>query len=100
MAKAPDRSISERPKSRDLGRLVDILKFMRPYRWQAVGATLALLVAAGTVLALGPGLKFLIDQGFGEGDPQVLDHAVLALFAVAVLLAAGTATRFYFVSWV
>jgi ATP-binding cassette subfamily B protein len=105
MAKAPgrnaaDRSASDRPKSRDLGRLMDILKFMRPYRWQAVGATLALLVAAGTVLALGPGLKFLIDQGFGEGDPRVLDQAVLVLFAVAVLLAAGTATRYYFVSWV
>jgi ATP-binding cassette subfamily B protein len=45
-------------------------------------------------------LKFLIDQGFGEGDPAVLNKAVLALFAVAVLLAGGTAARFYLVSWV
>src|SRR6185369_2535605 len=73
---------------------------MGPYRWQAVGATFALLVAAGTVLALGPGLKFLIDQGFGEGDPTVLNKAVLALFVVAVLLALGTAARFYLVSWI
>jgi ATP-binding cassette subfamily B protein len=90
----------DRPKSRDFGRLVDILRFIRPYRWAAIGATLALLVAAGTVLALGPGLKFLIDQGFGEADPSVLNKAVLVLFGVAVLLAGGTAARFYLVSWI
>jgi ATP-binding cassette, subfamily B, bacterial len=90
----------DRPKSRDFGRLVDIIRFMRPYRAQAIGGTLALMVAAGTVLALGPGLKFLIDQGFGEGDPAVLNKAVLALFGVAILLAGGTAARFYLVSWI
>jgi ATP-binding cassette subfamily B protein len=90
----------DRPMSRDFRILLDILKFLRPYRWQAVGATLALLVAAGTVLALGPGLKFLIDQGFGQGDPTVLNKAVLALIAVALLLALGTGARFYLVSWI
>ena len=100
MARAPQQHLPDRPMSRDFGRLADILRFMRPYRWQAVGATIALLVAAGTVLALGPGLKFLIDQGFGEGDPSVLNQAVLALVAVAVLLAGGTAARFYLVSWI
>jgi ATP-binding cassette subfamily B protein len=90
----------DRPMSRDFRILLDILKFLRPYRWQAVGATLALLVAAGTVLALGPGLKFLIDQGFGQDDPTVLNKAVLALIVVALLLALGTGARFYLVSWI
>jgi ATP-binding cassette, subfamily B, bacterial len=100
MARAPKQLSPDRPVSRDFRVLFDILKFLRPYRGAAVGATLALLVAAGTVLALGPGLKFLIDQGFGEGDPTVLNKAVLALCVVAVLLAAGTAARFYLVSWI
>src|SRR5262249_55424261 len=100
MARAPKELPPDRPMSRDFGRLYDIVKFMRPYRWQAIGATLALLLAAGTVLALGPGLKFLIDQGFGEGDPTVLNKAVFALFVVAMLLAFGTAARFYLVSWI
>ena len=100
MANPIPGSAGDRPKSRDFGRLVDILKFMRPYRGKAIGATIALLVAAGTVLALGPGLKFLIDQGFGEGDPAVLNQAVLVLFGVAILLAGGTAARFYLVSWI
>jgi ATP-binding cassette subfamily B protein len=90
----------DRPMSRDFRILLDILKFLRPYRLQAIGATLALLLAAGTVLALGPGLKFLIDQGFGQGDPGVLNKAVLALCVVALLLALGTAARFYLVSWI
>jgi ATP-binding cassette subfamily B protein len=90
----------DRPMSRDFRVLLEILKFLRPYRWQAFGATLALLLAAGTVLALGPGLKFLIDQGFGQDDPTVLNKAVLALLAVAILLALGTAARFYLVSWI
>jgi ATP-binding cassette subfamily B protein len=90
----------DRPMSRDFRILLDILKFLRPYRVQAIGATLALLVAAGTVLALGPGLKFMIDQGFGQSDPTVLNKAVLALIVVAVLLALGTAARFYLVSWI
>jgi ATP-binding cassette subfamily B protein len=100
MANPIPGTAGDRPKSRDFRALVDILQFMRPYRWQMIGATIALLVAAGTVLALGPGLKFLIDQGFGAGDPEVLDKAVLALFAVAVLLAGGTAARYFLVSWI
>ena len=100
MANPIPGTAGDRAKSRDFGRLVDILRFIQPYRWAAIGATLALLVAAGTVLALGPGLKFLIDQGFGEGDPSVLNKAVLVLFGVAVLLAGGTAARFYLVSWI
>ena len=100
MARAPKELSPDRPMSRDFRVLLEILKFLRPYRWQAFGATLALLLAAGTVLALGPGLKFLIDQGFGQADPTVLNKAVLALLAVAILLALGTAARFYLVSWI
>ncbi|MES1153120.1 MAG: ABC transporter transmembrane domain-containing protein, partial [Dongia sp.] len=100
MANPIPGTAGERPKSRDFGALVDILRYMAPYRGKMIGASVALMVAAGTVLALGPGLKFLIDQGFGEGDPAVLNKAVLVLFAVAILLAGGTAARFYLVSWI
>jgi len=79
MARAPKELSPDRPMSRDFRVLLEILKFLRPYRWQAFGATLALLLAAGTVLALGPGLKFLIDQGFGQADPTVLNKAVLPI---------------------
>ena len=91
---------SDRETSRNYRQLLALFRFAVPYRWQMAGATLALLVAAGTTLAMGRGLQLLIDQGFSTGDAGLLDRAVLILFGVAVLLAFGTFSRFYLVSWV
>jgi ATP-binding cassette subfamily B protein len=102
MARSPDdRASSDRAVSRDYRMLIRLARFAMPYRWYIAGATLALMVAAGTTLALGSGLRLLIDQGFGaEGDGSLLDRAVLILFGVAVLLALSTFARFYLVSWI
>jgi ATP-binding cassette subfamily B protein len=75
------------------------LPHLRPYAGRAAGAALALLLAAGLVLALGQGLRRLVDEGFAEGAPAQLDRAALAMFAVVAALAAATAARFYLVSW-
>jgi ATP-binding cassette subfamily B protein len=56
---------------------------------------LALATAAGCVLGLGQGLRHVIDAGFGSRDPQLLNAALAAVVAVAVLLAAATWLRFY-----
>jgi ATP-binding cassette subfamily B protein len=77
-----------------------IFAFMRPYRLRMVGAMLSLMIAAGTVLALGQGLRRLVDDGFRSGDGALLDRAVLVLIAVVVLLAASTFLRFYLISWI
>ena len=74
--------------------------FIRPYGWQVAAAALALIVAAGTVLALGKGLRMLVDEGFASGNAALLDKAVLVLLAVVVLLAGATYARFYLVSWI
>ncbi len=91
---------SDRPKSRNLRQLRPLLHFTKPYRWQMIGATIALVVTAGTMLGLGQGLGYLIDRGFGARDSHLLEYSVLVLFGAAVLLAAGTYARFYLVSWV
>ena len=46
-----------------------ILPHLRPYAGRAAGAALALLLAAGLVLALGQGLRRLVDEGFADGAP-------------------------------
>lgn len=89
-----------RPSSRNLSLLRPIFRYLLPYRWQVALASAALLVAAGTVLALGGGLRLLIDSGFVTGNEQTLDRAVLALFAVVAIMAIATAGRFYLVSWI
>jgi ATP-binding cassette subfamily B protein len=94
------RSSSDRDTSRNYRLLLPLARFALPYRWQIAGATVALIVSAGSTLALGIGLRVLVDQGFSAGDAALLDRAVLILFGVAVLLAAGTFARFYLVTWV
>ena len=75
--------------------LARLAPFLFPYRKRIAAAALALLVAAGCVLALGQGLKLVVDNGFGSGDPQLLNQALGAMIAVAATLSVATYFRFY-----
>ncbi|MBX3650072.1 MAG: ATP-binding cassette domain-containing protein [Burkholderiales bacterium] len=72
-----------------------LLRFLLPYRRHVAAALLALVTAAGSVLALGQGLRFVIDSGFGSGNPEMLNAALAGVIAVAVVLSAATYARFY-----
>ena len=99
--KVPERGAAgERPASRDLGQLRRLFGFVWPYRLQVAGALAALIVAAGTVLGLGFGLRKLVDEGFASGNVALLDQAVLVLFGVVLVLAGSSYARFYLVSWI
>ena len=79
-----------------VGVLRRLLRFLLPYRLRIAGALAALVVAAGSVLALGQGLKLVIDAGFASGDPGLLDRALAGVVTVAVVMSAATWARFYF----
>ncbi len=68
---------------------------MWPYRARIGGAVIALVLAAACVLALGQGLKLVVDNGFGSGDPRLLDRALAALIGIAATLSVATYFRFY-----
>jgi len=74
--------------------------FVRPYRRQVIYAAIALVVAAAAVLAVGQGLKGVVDRGFGTGDGSELDRTLALMLGVVVVMAGATFTRFYFVSWI
>ncbi|SQF99487.1 ABC transporter, transmembrane region:ABC transporter [Paucimonas lemoignei] len=75
-------------------------RFMAPYRWQAFGALVALIVTAGITLSMGQGIKLMVDQGFMTRSPHLLNQSI-GLFMVLILgLAVGTFARFYLVSWI
>jgi len=76
-----------------------LLPFVAPYRWRALGAALALMVAAGMMLALGPYVKQLIDKGFSGNSGAELNMTALQLFGVVAVLAVATFWRFTLVSW-
>ncbi len=98
----PDRIPIDAPKlapATAVRTLARVGKFVRPYRREVAYAAIALLVAAGAVLAIGQGLRFVIDRGFVAGSAAELDRALALLGGVIVAMAAATYTRFYFVSW-
>jgi ATP-binding cassette, subfamily B, bacterial len=76
-----------------------LLPYLRPYFWRVAGACIALLASSALVLALGQGVRLLIDRGFAGHGMAELNHAALAMFAVVAALSVSTFCRFYLVSW-
>nr|WP_170219109.1 ABC transporter transmembrane domain-containing protein [Pseudomonas arsenicoxydans] len=76
------------------------LRFLAPYRWQAFGALLALIVTAGITLSMGQGIRLLVDQGFMTQSPHLLNQSIGLFMVLVVGLAIGTFARFYLVSWI
>ncbi|MDB5997065.1 MAG: transporter, ATP-binding/permease protein [Pseudomonas sp.] len=75
-------------------------RFLAPYRWQALGALLALIVTAGITLSMGQGIRLLVDQGFMTQSPHLLNQTIGLFMLLVVGLAIGTFARFYLVSWI
>ena len=88
-----------RPTSRNLRPLRMLGRYLMPYRARLLAAATALLVAAASVLAIGQGLRRVIDLGISRGDPVFLDHALLGMLGVVAVLALSTYARFYCVTW-
>ncbi len=75
-------------------------QFVAPYRWQALGALLALIVTAGITLSMGQGIKLMVDQGFMTRSPHLLNQSISLFMLLIMGLAIGTFARFYLVSWI
>ncbi len=75
------------------------MPYLAPYKWRAAGACIALLTAAGLLLALGQGLRRLIDTGFAAHHAASLNSAAVVMFAVVAALAFATYARFTLISW-
>ena len=92
-------SRTEPPKRPNVAALRLLLPFVLPYRWVGIGAGLALIVAAGMMLALGPFVQQLIDKGFSSRSQADLNVTALQLFGIVAVLAVATSARFSLVSW-
>src|SRR5215469_2294 len=94
---AESNTESRPPTLRSFGRLST---FLLPYRGRFAIAGIALLVAAGCTLAVGQGLKLVVDRGFSANDAHALDQALVALLAIIAVMSVATYVRFYNVSWI
>ncbi|HLX31105.1 MAG TPA: ABC transporter transmembrane domain-containing protein [Casimicrobiaceae bacterium] len=76
-----------------------VTRFLRPYRREIVFAAIGLVVAAAAVLAIGQGVRFVVDRGFAAANAAALDRMLALLLFVIVVMAVATYMRFYHVSW-
>ncbi|RRH96191.1 ATP-binding cassette domain-containing protein [Mesorhizobium tamadayense] len=88
-------SLDERRRSiRPLRRL---FPYLTRYRKLVFGAIISLIVAAVTTLALPMAVRRMIDHGFQASGSTLIAEYFAALVAMAALLAAASASRYYFV---
>jgi ATP-binding cassette subfamily B protein len=74
-------------------------QFIAPYRRQVVYSLLALLFTATITLSIGQGIRLMIDQGFATQSKELLSQYVGIFLLLVIALAAGTFTRYYWVTW-
>ncbi|WP_047048275.1 ABC transporter ATP-binding protein/permease [Vibrio mexicanus] len=85
-------------KNKNLAILLELGKFIAPYKFKVAAALLALVFTAGLTLSVGHGVRLLIDNGFAQQSVEQLTQAIQFIVGVTVLISIGTFFRFYLVS--
>ncbi|MDR3497048.1 MAG: ABC transporter transmembrane domain-containing protein [Ancalomicrobiaceae bacterium] len=89
----------DRRARRSIAPLKVLIPLVARYRWQIVGAIVALTVASATMLALPLAFRRMIDFGFRASDSAFIDRYFEMLMALAAVLALASACRYYLVTW-
>jgi ATP-binding cassette, subfamily B, bacterial len=85
-------------RSLGLKPLLSLLPYVGRYRWRAVAAFIALLVASLATLAVPLAIRRMIDFGFSPERIGLIDQYFAVMIAVAAVLAVASATRYYLVT--
>ena len=91
---APDPKPSKAP----LGSLRALWPFVRRHSTLFISWLLALVVSSSASLSMPLAIKTMIDEGFKRSSGSDIDQAFQLMFSVALVLALGTAARFFFIS--
>jgi len=97
MAEPPKKAEEERASSKRVASLTALWPFMLPYRGTMLLALVALVATAAVSLILPLAVRQVVDN-FQVGAGTLLDRYFVAALGVALLLAAGTALRYYLVT--
>lgn len=99
--RSPSESESDKRAAKGkIGALAPVIGFILPYRWRVLAAIIALIFTAGVTLSIGQGIRLMIDGGFASESAAALADSVEFFMILIVLLAVGTFTRYYIVSWI
>jgi ATP-binding cassette subfamily B protein len=98
-ADAPEgAAASERRQNRRLKPLLSLMPYIARYRWQAIAALAALLIAAVTTLIVPIAVRRMIDFGFSRESASLIDSYFAVMIAIVAVLALASAARFYLVT--
>ena len=89
----------DRPKAKSIAPLKSLWPYIRPYTGTMLLALVALIIAAGAMLALPVALRFVIDEGIGGESTANINRWFLALLGVATVYAVFAALRIYWLNW-
>jgi ATP-binding cassette subfamily B protein len=94
-----DHALPEaRPKGKSPQILRKVWPYLRHYPTSLIFSFITVTVASLTVLGVGAGLRYFIDDGFSEDAAFGLTGAVIVLFSVVFLMAIASYGRLYWVS--
>src|SRR6185312_10465042 len=72
----PDQTTPPRQPLNVARQLLPLSQFLLPYWRRIIGASVALAISSATMLALGQGLRYLVDAGLKASNTDLLDRAV------------------------
>jgi len=84
-------------RRRSLAPLSRLLPYLKRYRGLVGGALISLIIAAVTTLTLPIAVRRMIDHGFNGTEADMIQGYFGMLIAIAAVLAAASALRYYFV---
>ncbi|MGR5144021.1 ABC transporter ATP-binding protein/permease [Photobacterium sp. DNB23_23_1] len=93
-----NKTLDPKGQRKSLSILLELVKFVRPYRGRVLAALVALIFTASLTLSVGHGVRILIDEGFSQQSTSELANAIQFILVVTVLISIGTFFRFYLVS--
>nr|WP_306263434.1 ABC transporter transmembrane domain-containing protein [Pararhizobium sp. IMCC3301] len=96
---AADSSQSSANGKGRVSSLAMVLPYLKTYRKRVGFAIVALTVAAGATLAVPLAVRRMIDFGFDTDNNALIDQYFAMLVVLVGFLAAASAARYYFVSW-
>lgn len=94
---SPASAEEERASSKKIGALRALFPFIFPYKGLLAIASIALIITSLLSLVLPLAVRRVIDN-FGTSADNLLNQYFGAAIAIALLLAVGTALRYYFVT--
>ena len=79
--------------------LLALKPYLLRYKGMIAASLVALIVSAAATLAVPLAVRRMIDVGFSEVEPGLVDKYFATLLGVGLVLAIASATRFYCVNW-